>query len=66
MMITQQYINASIEVAKNEEKLKAKLVISTEALHIGGQILYEFKEIKFMQKKLLTFMEYQHQQNTFM
>lgn len=66
MMIMQQYINASIEVAKNEEKLKAKLVISAEALHIGGQILYEFKEIKFMQKKLLTFMEYQHQQNTFM
>lgn len=66
MMITQQYINASIEVAKNEEKLKAKLVISTKALHIGGQILYEFKEIKFMQKKLLTFMEYQHQWNTFM
>lgn len=66
MMIMQQYINASIEVAKNEEKLKAKLVISAEALHIGGQILYEFKEIKFMQKKLLTFMEYQHQWNTFM
>lgn len=75
MIVIQLCFNSGVEVTKNEEKVEEGLAISsktsTEAPQIGGQrieaeILDDLKEIKIMPKKLLTFMEYQHKQNTFM
>lgn len=57
VVITQLSINATIEVAKNEEKVKAWLAIFTKAStkppqivgqRIGAKILDELKEIKTM------------------
>lgn len=74
-VITQQCIDAGVEVPKSEEKVKVGLAISAKMLEEASQIegqrinaenLNELKEIKIMQKKLLTFIEYQHEWNTSM
>lgn len=65
-----------MEVEKKEDKIKAVLAISakkasSDTPQIGGQklgaeILEGPKEIKEMQERLITFMEYQHKWNTYM
>lgn len=54
-------------IVKNAEKVKTRLAIFTKAStyarqiegqKVGAKILEELKEIKDLQKKLVTFMEY--------
>lgn len=64
-----------MEAERNEEKIKVGLAISSKASsdtpqfgsqNVGVEILEELKEIKDMQKNLVTFMDYQHKWNMFM
>lgn len=64
-----------VVVEKNDEKIKAGLAISTkefiDRLYIGGdklgaEILEELKEIRAMQRKVITFIEYEHKWYNYM
>lgn len=64
-----------MEIDKNVQKIKVRLEISTKAstdgLHIGGfklgaELQEELKEIRAMQQKIITFMEYRHKWNNYM
>lgn len=74
-IIAQLCIKSSVEAERNEEKIKVGLAISSKASsdtpqfgsqNVGVEILEELKEIKDMQKNLVTFMDYQHKWNMFM